>query len=77
MIFRFRLACSFCRRGAKDVGKLVAGRRAYICDRCAQQTIRIMEASGEPPADAPPGLFSRVLVRLLRRARHPPLVLAG
>ena len=49
MNFRLRLACSFCGRSAAQVEKLVAGRRAYIRDRCAEQTMRIMEASGDPP----------------------------
>jgi hypothetical protein len=50
MMPRWRLSCSFCGRSAAQVEKLVAGRRAYICDRCAQETIRIMERSSEPPA---------------------------
>jgi ATP-dependent protease Clp ATPase subunit len=48
MWFR-RLRCSFCRRSDKDVTKLVAGASGYICDRCAYETIRIMEAA--PPAE--------------------------
>ena len=68
MIFRFRLACSFCGRSAADVEKLVAGRRAFICDRCAEQTIRIMEASGEPPFDTPPSLLERIIRRPRFRA---------
>jgi hypothetical protein len=40
-----RLRCSFCCRSDKDVTKLVAGKRGYICDRCAYETIRIMEAT--------------------------------
>ena len=32
-MFRKRLlACSFCGKSAANVGKLVAGRKAYICD---------------------------------------------
>ena len=50
MWFR-RLRCSFCRRSNKDVTKLVAG--ADICDKCAYETIRIMEAT--PPAESPTG----------------------
>ena len=48
MWFR-RLRCSFCRRSEKDVAKLVAGTRGYICDTCAYETIRIMEST--PPAE--------------------------
>lgn len=48
MLFR-KLRCSFCRRDNSQVAKLVAGPRVYICDRCAYETIRIMEST--PPAD--------------------------
>jgi hypothetical protein len=44
------LACSFCRRGAADVAKLVAGPRVfrvgprlYICDRCVAIARNLME----------------------------------
>jgi ATP-dependent protease Clp ATPase subunit len=42
------MKCSFCRRSDAEVHKLVAGPkrllgRVYICDRCAAQTIEIME----------------------------------
>ena len=67
MNFRLRLSCSFCGRSAAQVEKLVAGKRAYICDRCAEQTMRIMEASGDPPFAAPPGLLKRIVGRLWQR----------
>ena len=43
-----RMKCSFCGRRDSEVEKLVAGPvrlcgRIYICDRCAYQTIAIME----------------------------------
>jgi hypothetical protein len=47
---RALLRCSFCRRRDSEVAKLVAGPwrilagRVYICDRCAAETIRIMES---------------------------------
>jgi len=42
------MKCSFCGRRDSEVEKLVAGPlkicgRVYICDRCAKQTIEIME----------------------------------
>jgi hypothetical protein len=46
---KLTMRCSFCRRRDSDVAKLVAGPRrilfgrVYICDRCAQETIQIME----------------------------------
>jgi len=51
MWFRKR-RCSFCRRDESQVAKLVAGPWVYICDRCAYETIRIMESA--PPASASP-----------------------
>ena len=49
MLFR-NLRCSFCGRSEAEVDKLVAGPRVYICDRCAYETIRIMESTPEPPS---------------------------
>ena len=80
MMLRFRLACSFCGRKAADVNKLVAGRSAYICDRCAEQSVRIMEASGDPrPGALRPGWFGRIvetfrhIVHQLRVLTHTPV----
>jgi ATP-dependent protease Clp ATPase subunit len=47
MFFR-RLRCSFCRRADRDVEKLVAGARGYICDRCAREVMRIIESTPAP-----------------------------
>jgi ATP-dependent protease Clp ATPase subunit len=50
------MKCSFCRRRDSEVEKLVAGPRrllgrVYICDRCATQTIQIMNTHPvEPPS---------------------------
>jgi len=52
MFFR-TLRCSFCRRDQSQIAKLVAGPRVYICDRCAYETIRIMENTPVDPAKAP------------------------
>jgi hypothetical protein len=65
------MRCSFCRRPDAEVSKLVAGPwrllagRVYICDRCAAQTIAIMEQSGSGPAhrETMP-IFRRILRRL-------------
>jgi ATP-dependent protease Clp ATPase subunit len=46
MFFRWRLACSFCGKTAAQVSKLVAGRRAYICDACVAEAQRLMSESG-------------------------------
>jgi len=70
-MLRRTMRCSFCRRPDSDVAKLVAGPwrifagRVYICDRCATQTIRIMEghSSDESPRGAAESLFRRMLNR--------------
>jgi hypothetical protein len=56
-----RMTCSFCGRNDQEVTKLVSGPRTifgrvYICDRCAAQTIAIMNAqSGDDQAQGPGG----------------------
>jgi ATP-dependent protease Clp ATPase subunit len=45
MIKLRRLRCSFCRKSADEVSKLVAGPRVYICDECVAAASRIMAAS--------------------------------
>ena len=69
-MLRKRLCCSFCGRSDSEVAKLAAGPmrmfgRVYICDRCAAQTIEIMETQvgGEPPG----GDHQSVLWRMLNR----------
>jgi ATP-dependent Clp protease ATP-binding subunit ClpX len=63
MFFR-KLRCSFCRRDESQVAKLVAGPRVYICDRCAYETIRIMETT--PPADPSKAPHAAIRSRLVR-----------
>jgi ATP-dependent protease Clp ATPase subunit len=69
------MACSFCGRPDSEVAKLVAGpirlfRRVYICDRCARQTIEIMQThSGDQPRVETPSLVRR-FVSLIRRLPH-------
>ena len=73
-----RMRCSFCRRSDSEVAKLVAGPlrlfvgRVYICDRCAAQTIKIMDAhSGDkqPPRETR-SLFRRAVDRLAWNRHH-------
>ena len=73
------MRCSFCRRPDAEVSKLVAGPRrlfagrVYICDRCAAQTIEIMEqSSGNPPQTKTAPLFRRILSRLHVSLRKQP-----
>jgi ATP-dependent protease Clp ATPase subunit len=65
------MRCSFCRRPDSEVAKLVSGPwripgRVYICDRCATQTIQIMEehAGDDRPRPQSITLFRRILNRL-------------
>ncbi|MGZ8389397.1 MAG: ClpX C4-type zinc finger protein [Rhodoplanes sp.] len=39
-----RLRCSFCRRPAAEVGRLVAGASAYICDTCIVKCVAVRGA---------------------------------
>jgi ATP-dependent Clp protease ATP-binding subunit ClpX len=39
------LHCSFCGKDENHVAKLVAGPHVYICDKCAAEALRIMDAS--------------------------------
>jgi ATP-dependent Clp protease ATP-binding subunit ClpX len=48
-----RLRCSFCRRDAGEVARLVAGASAYICDTCVTECVAILREHGGfegPPA---------------------------
>lgn len=66
------MRCSFCRRHDSEVSKLVAGPfrpfagRVYICDRCAAQTIQIMDAHSGDDRQRPqtPSLLRRALTRI-------------
>lgn len=39
--------CSFCGEGKSDVGALLEGRDAYICDRCAKEAQKMMGRPNE------------------------------
>ena len=72
MLWRKRLACSFCGRGAEEVTKLVAGPRVNICDRCVAVAQRMMKSDGGSPNSAPvapEGPVSRAFARVLRIVR--------
>jgi hypothetical protein len=45
MIVRPKLRCSFCRKSEKEVAKLIAGAKGYICDVCIGACNRILEAT--------------------------------
>jgi hypothetical protein len=71
-MLRRTMRCSFCGRPDSEVAKLVAGPwrlagRVFICDRCAAQTIQIMEshADDDQPRGATESVFRRALDRRL------------
>jgi hypothetical protein len=41
-----KLRCSFCRRSADEVERLVSGARAYICDACVTECVAVLEKNG-------------------------------
>jgi hypothetical protein len=45
MIPKRRLRCSFCGKSERDVGKLLAGPKVFICDACVGVCTRILEAA--------------------------------
>jgi hypothetical protein len=45
-LLRPRLHCSFCNRSAAEVGRLVAGASAHICDECITKCIAVLEQHG-------------------------------
>jgi len=75
---RRAMKCSFCRRPDSQVEKLVAGPwrllagRVYICDRCAAQTIEIMQShTGDTGPGAPAGSQLRRVLNRIGWFRHP------
>jgi hypothetical protein len=54
LVRRKAMRCSFCRRYADDVSRLVGGASAYICDECIFKCVAVLEQHGSvaPPATA-------------------------
>ena len=67
MLFQRKLACSFCGKSAAQVSKLVAGRRAYICDACTAEAQRLMADSGGAQSGPIVSPRTRSLADLWRR----------
>ena len=63
MPWRRSLRCSFCGKDERQVAKLVAGPRVYICDGCAALAQRIMDGAAPP---SPPPASRSGLWRWLR-----------
>ena len=72
MLWKRRLACSFCRRPDSEVDKLVAGPRVYICDRCVAIAADIMSQAQVPPPRVRTGVLNRIAaaVRTLSGRTH-------
>jgi hypothetical protein len=71
MLFQRKLACSFCGKSAAQVAKLVAGRGAYICDKCTAEAARLMTDAGGPRSKLvvrPRGSLESLWRRLVRRS---------
>ena len=76
-MFHRRLACSFCGKRDFEVEKLVAGPRAYICDKCVALASQIMQSSssnGQSRRAPAGGLIQRASARLrqILSRRHTP-----
>ena len=48
------LRCSFCRRSAQEVERLVSGASAYICDACIADCVAVLEKHGGFAGARPP-----------------------
>jgi ATP-dependent Clp protease ATP-binding subunit ClpX len=50
------LGCSFCSKSQRDVTKLIAGPRVFICDECVDICVTIITEDKvlEPPTDPVP-----------------------
>jgi ATP-dependent protease Clp ATPase subunit len=64
MIRFTQLRCSFCWKKSSEVSKLVAGRRAYICDVCVAIATEFMNNS---PTDNQPPTLPSTWRKLLNR----------
>jgi ATP-dependent protease Clp ATPase subunit len=64
------LRCSFCNRTEKEVKKLLAGPKVYICDGCVKIATDVMEHGAAPPSvrSAKRSLIIRVFQRLFHGA---------
>jgi hypothetical protein len=72
MFRRSELTCSFCGKSDREVAKLVAGPRVFICDGCVAIAARLMQGNGDnqpQPSTPQPGLL-RKLVKRIRGARR-------
>jgi hypothetical protein len=48
-----KLRCSFCRRSADEVERLVSGASAYICDACVAECVSVLDRHGGFGATGP------------------------
>ena len=45
--------CSFCWRSKNEVNFLIEGKEGFICDRCAQEASKIVEAESQKQQSTP------------------------
>lgn len=72
-MFRRKLRCSFCGRTHADVGKLVSGHRAWICEECVALAQSVIDGKDvRPPRPYAGPMTLRVLVtKIVRRILLP------
>lgn len=68
-MFRREPRCSFCGRAHADVGKLVSGHRAYICEECVALAQSVIDGKDVRPRRpyAGPMTLRVLLTKIVRR----------
>ncbi|HCR48252.1 MAG TPA: ATP-dependent Clp protease ATP-binding subunit ClpX, partial [Bacteroidetes bacterium] len=61
------IRCSFCGRPAQDVISMVAGPDVYICDRCVEDAVHIIESERQQLQKAPPKPLVRLAPKELKQ----------
>lgn len=61
------IRCSFCGRPAQDVVSMVAGPDVYICDRCVEDAVHIIESERQQLQKTPPKPLVRLAPKELKQ----------
>ncbi len=64
--------CSFCDKGEAEVGKLIAGHSAFICDECVGRCLAVVGARQAKDAGADGLEMTAFALNQVRRPRPPP-----
>ena len=70
-IDNFQIRCSFCGRPSTEVSSMVAGLNAYICDRCVNNSVEIINnnaTSPQPNAEKKKPAFKKLKPRDIKSA---------